>query len=278
MAEEWLKKPYYPDVHLYKAVAQDKRLSLEARGLYVMMMSLPDDWEFCVSGLATIAGCGKDRIRRLLGQLEEVGYLLREQSHDAGGKFAKNVYVLQSFAPPSSGNPDNGKHRCRETPSSVKTVDGNPDTKEYVNNINISPLTPQGGSGGDSTKKKKRKRNGSTPQYKPDWFERFWAKYPPRDGRKDHRKEAIAAWDKLQPSLELCRVMSKALEPKNWPRRWFDENGRYIPLASTWLNGRRWEVEYAEQPSIPPDDLPPTSPPRVSHQTEINGEQVIVFG
>lgn len=146
------------------------------------------------------------------------------------------------------------------------------------NSCNNTPLTPQGDSGGDGTKKRKRKRNATTPQYKPEWFERFWAKYPPRDGRKDHRKEAIAAWDKLQPSLELCHAMSKALDPKNWPRRWFDENGRYIPLASTWINGRRWEVEYAEQPTKPPDDLPTALPPRTSHQTEINGEQVIVFG
>lgn len=146
------------------------------------------------------------------------------------------------------------------------------------NTCNNTPHTPQGGSGGDGTKKRKRKRNAVTPQYKPAWFERFWAKYPPRYGRKDHRKEAIAAWDKLQPSLELCRVMSEALEPRNWPRSWFDENGRYIPLAATWINGRRWEVEYAEQPQKPPDDSPPIPPPRATRQTEINGEKVIIFG
>ena len=69
---------------LYRDSAQDTRLSLEARGLFALMMSLPDDWEYSVSGLAVKAGCGKDKIRRILGELQEVGYLIREQSHDRG--------------------------------------------------------------------------------------------------------------------------------------------------------------------------------------------------
>lgn len=39
-------------------VAQDDRLSLEARGLFALIVSLPDDWEYTVSGLAVKAGCG----------------------------------------------------------------------------------------------------------------------------------------------------------------------------------------------------------------------------
>ena len=159
MDEGRFLKPHYPEVQLYKVVAQDKRLSLEARGLYAMMMSLPDNWKYSIGGLATVAGCGKDKIRRLVGQLEEVGYLVREQSR-ASGKFSENTYVLQSMAPPSSDNPDNGKNRQRRTPptgkpSSVKTVDGNPDTNISLDNINNIPPTPL--KGGDGEEKQKRK-------------------------------------------------------------------------------------------------------------------------
>lgn len=108
---------------MYRDSIQDNRLSLEARGLFALMMSLPEDWEYSVSGLAVKAGCGKDKIRRILRELQKVGYLLREQSHDSGGKFAGNVYVLQDEAPPLSGNPDNGDPD-KKAPLSGNTVNG----------------------------------------------------------------------------------------------------------------------------------------------------------
>ena len=126
-----------PFVTVYREVAQDGRLSLETRGLFVLMASLPENWQYTVSGLAKQAGCGKDRLRRMLGELERVGYLVREQAHDAGGKFTGNLYILQDEAPmaeengsageisapaPLSGKPDNGAQE-RE-PLSENTDDG----------------------------------------------------------------------------------------------------------------------------------------------------------
>lgn len=268
---------------LYRDSAQDDRLSLEARGLFALMMSLPENWEYSVSGLAVKAGCGKDRIRRILGELQDVGYLIREQSHDSGGKFSGNIYVLQDEAPPLSGKPDNGglgempplsgntvngENRQRETPSSVFPTQKNIDLKEEE--IKRPPKAPQGG------RRAAKKKDKSMPQYQPEWFERFWKKYPPREGRKDHRPEAVAAWDKLKPSLELCLKMSEELEPKNWPESWHRDKGRYIPLASTWLNGERWNVE-----RIAPEEQreAPKEQPKVRrfHVEVIDGEEVNVY-
>lgn len=103
---------------LYKSAIEDKRLPLDARGLLAIMVGLPDGWEFSVKGLSAYVGVSKDTIRRLLGRLEEVGYLVREQSHDEAGHFAGNTYLLQDEAPPLSGNTDNGETRQREKPSS----------------------------------------------------------------------------------------------------------------------------------------------------------------
>lgn len=135
---------------LFRDVAQDVRLSLEARGLFAMMASLPEDWEYSVSGLALKAGCGKDKTRRLLKELEKVGYLIREQSHDNGGKFAGNVYVLQDEAPPLSGNTDNGENRQREKPSSGFPTQKNIDSKEEETK---KPPNPQRGNGGAKASK-----------------------------------------------------------------------------------------------------------------------------
>ena len=95
-------------VVLFRSAAQDSRLSLEARGLFALMISLPENWEYSVTGLAKKAGCGREKARRLLRELQTVGYLAREQSHDAGGQFSGAVYVLQDEAPPLDGFPGNG--------------------------------------------------------------------------------------------------------------------------------------------------------------------------
>ena len=129
-------------VVLYRAAAQDTRLSLESRGLLALMISLPDDWEYTVSGLAIKAGCGRDKVRRLLRELQAVGYLIREQSHDRGGKFSCNTYVLQDEAPPLDGNTVNGENRQRVTPSAGFSTQNNKDTTEEE--INRPPKAPQG--------------------------------------------------------------------------------------------------------------------------------------
>lgn len=84
---------------VYREVAQDRRLSLKARGLFLLLQSLPETWQYTISGLATLAGTGKDQIRSGLAELLKVGYLVKEQAHDEGGKFAGNIFVLQEEAP-----------------------------------------------------------------------------------------------------------------------------------------------------------------------------------
>ena len=98
-----------PFVTIYREVAQDGRLSLETRGLFVLMASLPEDWSYTVSGLAKQTKCGKDRLRRMLGELEKVGYLIREQAEP--GRL-----LLRHRCPGSPTTVNRKTHRCRKTP------------------------------------------------------------------------------------------------------------------------------------------------------------------
>lgn len=134
---------------VYRSVAQDKRLSLKARGLFLLMQSLPEDWKYTISGLANVAGTGKDQIRAALKELMDTGYLVMEQSHDDGGKFAGNVFVLQEDAPLSenpttvekTASPLSGK------PSTEKPSTENPTLyNKNIQNKNKQkpPIVPQG--------------------------------------------------------------------------------------------------------------------------------------
>lgn len=55
---------------------KDKGLSLQAKGLLSVMLSLPDDWKYSIGGLAAISKEGKKAIKSTLDELKERGYLV----------------------------------------------------------------------------------------------------------------------------------------------------------------------------------------------------------
>lgn len=101
---------------------RDKRLSLKAKGLLSQMLSLPEDWDYTLAGLARINAEGKDAIRAAVVELEKVGYVQRRQTTDKDGKFAANEYVIREY-PASLELPTEG-------PSSALPSSGNPTTEE----------------------------------------------------------------------------------------------------------------------------------------------------
>ena len=54
---------------------KNKNLSLKAKGLLSLMLSLPEDWDYTTRGLASICKDGVDSISTALKELEAEGYL-----------------------------------------------------------------------------------------------------------------------------------------------------------------------------------------------------------
>ena len=67
-------------------------------------------------------------------------------------------------------------------------------------------------------------------------FERFWAAYPKKVGKKDAQK----AFDKVKVDVQ---ILIDALEKHKKSSQWRKDNGQYIPNPSTWLNQERWTDE-----------------------------------
>jgi len=132
---------------------RDKNLSLKAKGLLSQMLSLPEDWDYTLAGLARINAEGKDAIRAAVVELEKAGYVQRRQTTDKAGKFGSNEYVIREYpvthepppeGPPSalplSGNP------ITEEPSTVPTQTEKPtqinkDSRKKENKILTSQST-----------------------------------------------------------------------------------------------------------------------------------------
>lgn len=74
---------------------RDKSISLKAKGLLSQMLSLPEDWDYTLTGLAKINQEGKDAIRAAVVELERAGYIYRCQTVDQAGKFSSNEYIIR---------------------------------------------------------------------------------------------------------------------------------------------------------------------------------------
>ena len=74
-------------------IFRDTTLSNKALGMLCRMLSLPDGWDFSVMGLVALSNDGKSAVMSQLEELEEHGYLRRNQVR-VGGKIAGIEYVV----------------------------------------------------------------------------------------------------------------------------------------------------------------------------------------
>ena len=77
-------------------IFRDTTLSMKAKGLLCQMLSLPDNWDYSIAGLATLVADGESAVRSALKELKEAGYFRREQVR-ANGKIAKIEYVISEY-------------------------------------------------------------------------------------------------------------------------------------------------------------------------------------
>lgn len=84
--------------HNYTVMAnyhlKDIRLSLKAKGLMSVMLSLPDDWDYTLRGLSHICKEGVDAIREAIRELERAGYILRSRERNEKGQMKNTEYVI----------------------------------------------------------------------------------------------------------------------------------------------------------------------------------------
>ncbi|MBS4077671.1 hypothetical protein ACEK06_06200 [Pseudomonas brenneri] len=209
---------------LNKAISEDQRLSWGARGMLVFLLGKPDHWEVSTHHLiGQTKDClgkasGRDAVRGLIRELEQAGYLQIFLERAEGGEFGGRSYTVS------------------ESPAT-----------DYPGPVEPSPVNPplvsiegkQGLNKAASTEKP-MVENGLA-----EAFEVFWKLYPNKKSKKDARK----AWEKLKPSADLRQTLMTALGNHRISRDWTKDDGQYVPMASTWLNGERWTDELAPAPA-----------------------------
>ena len=86
---------------------RDRSLSLKAKGLLSLMLSLPEEWDYTTKGLARICKDGVDSICAGVRELEEHGYVIRQRVRNPNGQLGAIEYtILEEPRPPEPGKPE----------------------------------------------------------------------------------------------------------------------------------------------------------------------------
>ena len=144
---------------------KDKNLSLKAKGLLAMVLTLPDNWDFTINGIEAITKEGKTAIYSAIDELKEHGYCKVTSVRDEKGAFKGNDYTFIENPYMENPNMDNQPQLNTNLIKDISSIEYN---QEEINK-----------------KEYKEKSN--------KLFEECWIAYK-RKGKKGKAKQY---WDKL---------------------------------------------------------------------------------
>ena len=132
-----LKKAYKNNYTILdNDIFKDKRLNCRDLGLLCQLLSLPDNWNFNVAGIASLRDDGEDCIKTGLRRLEQFGYLNRKQTRNKSGTFSKFDYFI--YQNPLD-NEDYVKSLEEQKDDSLTNKDNNIQSKEDISPLGENP-------------------------------------------------------------------------------------------------------------------------------------------
>lgn len=109
---------------------RDKTISLKAKGLLSQMLSLPDDWDYTLRGLAVINKESIDAVRTAVHELEAAGYVVCSRVRDERGQLRGCEYFVYEYPHTADSAVENccdfSALPALETPVSDSTAQENP--------------------------------------------------------------------------------------------------------------------------------------------------------
>lgn len=231
---------------------RDTRISIEARGLLAYLLSCSDDWRFTAANVAKVCCVGRDKLRGMMTDLKNHGYLEHVPVKGPDGRMGGWVWIVDQSPDRVTENTSHGSAGTREIPPYKKT-NGEEYQKEEIPALSEPDLFAGKGEGKEATKEEgKEEKKQEAPSRLDDAFTRFWSAYP-AGPRKTDKPKARAAF------MAICAGKAKGI-PKTDPEVIIagaqayarSAPGEYLKMPVGWLNGARWEGAQAPSPLPPP--------------------------
>lgn len=192
------------------SIFKDYTLSAKAKGVACQLLSLPSTWDYSVKGLVTLFNDGEASIRSALSELEDAGYLRREQSR-AEGKFGKSVYIITDML--KSEKP------CVENPlAEIPSVENHAQYNTKESNTNKS----------------------NTKDIYTSEFENLWELYPRKKGKENARKSYIkarkdgASYEEIEAGIQAYAQYIRVSHTEE----------QYIKYGSTFFSQKAWQDDW----------------------------------
>lgn len=196
-------------------IFRDAELSNKALGMLCRMLSLPDGWEFSVAGLAALSTDGKSAVMSQLDELEERGYLRREQVR-VKGKIMGVEYIVSEA-------------RMSEKPyADFPYTDKRHTENPTQSNTNIS-ITKE-----------------SNTKYTAE-FEKLWEMYPKKQGKD----RALGYYMRARKSGTAYNEVEQGIRAYIDHIRVTRTPMQYVKMGSTFFSQKAWKDVYDDIPANP---------------------------
>lgn len=121
---------------------RDTSLSLKAKGLLSLMLSLPENWDYTTKGLARICKDGVDSICTTVKELEKAGYVQRRRLRDDLGRLAEVEYTIleKPVTPAPEEEPPKPEKPVQVEPESEEPISPAPETPKRENPVLDNPV------------------------------------------------------------------------------------------------------------------------------------------
>lgn len=204
---------------------RDRNLSMKAKGLMSIVLSLPDNWQYSISGLAALSTEKESAVKSALNELKERGYLVVTKKMPNDTKSGRIEYEYTFYETPEKAKQEQTKQGVENLPLEILSV-------ENQGQLNTNIL---------NTNKENTKSISNIPLISPEknlelLFDDFWKVYP----KKVNKKDAFKAFKSIKNIEQLLPDIISDVEMKKNTNDWQRENGRFIPYPGSYLRGERW--------------------------------------
>ena len=112
-------------VQISNSILSDPNISLKAKTVLAIMLSLPDNWDFSIEGISGKCKESKDCIAKAINELIDAGYVIRTKTRGADGRITKWEYEV--FEEPCKTIEQSNEEPCGEIPDTALSHQEKPD-------------------------------------------------------------------------------------------------------------------------------------------------------
>lgn len=209
---------------------KEREMSLKAKGLLSLMLSLPDEWDYSISGLVAICKENEAAVKSTLSELKKLGYLSITKLLPNETNSGRIEYVYNIFEHPQKQEGE--KQGVENQPLEKQGVEiqavENP-TQLNTNSLNTEESKTDELSIADIVTE----------------FETLWKLYPNKQGKA----KALIAYKKARKNGVSYETVKQGIENYNGEIKAKKTAMEFIKHGSTWFNGECWNDEYGSKPT-----------------------------